>query len=163
MKLETRDIAGIIAGIAFCQLVGLVGAYFTMPEISTWYATLNTPSFTPPGWFIGAVWIILYTLMGIALYIIWDCGLERHDVRRALSFFAVQLSLNALWSAAFFGMHSPLFGFSVIILLWLTLLATAILFYRLSKTAGWLLVPYVLWVGFASILNLLVMLLNGFY
>jgi len=160
MGFELRDVPGIIAGIALCQLAGIVGMAFTTPAIPTWYAALNKPFFTPPSWVFGPAWILLYTLMGIAVYMVWDSGIERHEVRRALAAFAVQLALNALWSAAFFGMQSPLYGLVVIILLLITLAATTALFYRISKVAAYLLVPYFLWGCFASLLNLFVLLMN---
>ncbi len=159
-RIGTRDIPGMLAGIVACEIAGVIGSIFTIPSIPTWYAALNKPFFTPPGWVFGPAWVALYALMGISAYLVWTKGVKKHEVRWALSLFAAQLFLNVLWSIAFFGMHSPLYGFAVIALLWVTLLATIILFYRISKTAAYLLVPYFLWGSFAAALNLAVLIMN---
>jgi tryptophan-rich sensory protein len=98
--------------------------------------------------------------MGISLYLVWERGLGRHDVRRAVSLFGTQLALNVLWSVAFFGMRSPQYGFVIIVLLWFALLATIAVFYRISRIAAVLLVPYFLWGSFALVLNLSILVLN---
>ena len=159
--LKLRDFIALLASIFLCEAAGLVGSVFTTPAIPTWYASLKKPFFTPPSWIFAPVWITLYALMGTSLYVVWRKGLDRHDVRRAVSLFAVQLALNVLWSVVFFGMQSPLYGFIVIVLLWVVLLATVITFYRVSKLAGVLLIPYFLWGSFASALNLAILILNA--
>lgn len=160
-RFKLRDFTALLASVFLCEAAGFVGSVFTTPAIPTWYASLKKPFFTPPSRIFAPVWITLYTLMGISLYIVWKKGPERHDVRRAVSLFAVQLALNVLWSIVFFGMQSPLYGFIIIVLLWVVLLATVTTFYRISKPAGVLLVPYFLWGSFASALNLAILILNA--
>jgi tryptophan-rich sensory protein len=160
-RFKLRDFTALLASVFLCEAAGFVGSVFTTPAIPTWYASLKKPFFTPPSWIFAPVWITLYTLMGISLYIVWKKGPDRHDVRRGVSLFAVQLALNVLWSMVFFGMESPLYGFIIIVLLWVVLLATVITFYRISKPAGVLLVPYFLWGSFASALNLAILILNA--
>ena len=160
MRSRTRDILHLLVSILVCEFAGLVGAIFTTPALSTWYASLRKPSFTPPSWVFAPVWVTLYALMGISLYVMWKKGLGRRDVRRAVGLFAVQLILNVLWSVVFFGMRSAVYGFAVIIMLWVAVLATTVLFYKISKTAGILLVPYFLWSSLASALNFSILLLN---
>ena len=160
-RFKLRDFTALLASVFLCEAAGFVGSVFTTPAIPTWYASLKKPFFTPPSWIFAPVWITLYTLMGISLYFVWKKGPDRHDVRRAVSLFAVQLALNVLWSIVFFGMQSPLYGFIIIVLLWAVLLATVITFYRISKPAGVLLVPYFLWGSFASALNLAILILNA--
>ncbi|NTV22029.1 MAG: tryptophan-rich sensory protein [Candidatus Yonathbacteria bacterium] len=150
---------GYIISILIAQLAGLVGSIFTMPAITTWYAELAKPSFTPPSYVFGPAWAMLYTLMGLAAYRIWEKR-STSGARRALVLYGTQLVLNALWSYAFFGLHNPLAGVGVIVLLWIAVFMTMIFFYRVDKTAGWLLVPYVVWISFAGALNYAVWMLN---
>jgi tryptophan-rich sensory protein len=160
-EFKVRDIPAVLASILLCQAAGLIGSVFTTPAIPTWYASLKKPFFTPPSWIFAPVWVTLFTLMGISLYIVWKKGLGRRELRRGVSLFGVQLALNVLWSVVFFGMHSPLYGLIIIVLLWAVLLATVIAFYRISKPAGMLLIPYFLWGSFASVLNLAILILNA--
>lgn len=150
----------LIISIAVCALAGYIGSIFTAPVIPTWYAALNKPPFNPPNWIFGPVWATLYLLMAVAAYIIWEKGAERKEIKTALGFFIAQLILNSLWSILFFGMKSPVYGLICIVILWLAILLTIMKFYKISKTAGWLLIPYILWVSFASILNLAIAILN---
>jgi tryptophan-rich sensory protein len=149
----------LAVSILICQLAGAIGAVFTTPNIATWYATLNKPPFTPPNWAFGPVWITLYTLMGIALWLIWSKGVSKKTLP-AFYLFAAQLLLNAIWSILFFGLRSPLYGLLTIIPLWLLIACTILKFYKINKTAAYLLVPYILWVTVATYLNLGVWLLN---
>lgn len=142
------------------QLAGILGAFFTRAAIPGWYALLNKPSFTPPNWLFGPAWITLYLLMGIAAYLVWRKGLPAPGVRPALAVFLVQLALNALWSPVFFGLRSPLAGAVVIVLLWLAIVITIFLFWQVAKPAALLLIPYILWVSYASVLNISIWLLN---
>ncbi len=142
------------------QLAGILGAFFTRAAIPGWYALLKKPSFTPPNWLFGPAWITLYLLMGIAAYLVWRQGLTPAGVRPALSVFLVQLALNALWSPVFFGLRSPLAGVIVIVLLWLAIVITIFLFWQVSKPAALLLIPYIIWVSYASLLNISIWLLN---
>jgi len=146
----------LIASIIICELAGVVGSVFTFSEITTWYTSLQKPFFNPPNWVFGPVWLTLYALIGLSLYIIWIRGADR----TALKWFSVQLALNALWSIVFFGAHSLLWGLVTIVLLWLAILATIMKFAKISKIAAWLLVPYIIWVTIASMLNFSVWLLN---
>jgi len=129
---------------------------FTVTGPGSWYANLIKPSFNPPGWLFGPVWTLLYIMMGIAFYLV----LKKKNNRTAIALFIAQLILNTLWTIIFFGMRNPLFAFIEIILLWITILFTIREFYDKSKTAAYLMVPYILWVSFASILTLTIHLLN---
>lgn len=157
---KLNEIPKLIVSIVFCQCAGLIGAVFTSTAIPSWYVTLNKPFFTPPNWLFAPVWITLYTLMGVAAFFIWRQGFQDRQVQRALSIFGVQLILNALWSAAFFGLQSPLAGLIVIVILWLAIVLTILKFFPISKTAGLLIMPYILWVSFAAVLNVAIVLLN---
>ncbi len=157
---KTINIIKLVASIVVSQCAGIVGSAFTTPAIPTWYASLQKPPFTPPNWLFAPAWITLYLLMGIAAFLVWRVGLANHRVRTALVLFLVQLALNALWSVVFFGLQSPLYGVIVIIVLWLTILLTMLKFARISAVAAWLLVPYILWVSFASVLNISIWILN---
>jgi len=148
----------LILAIVICQLAGIIGSLFTFSAISTWYATLVKPSFSPPNWVFGPVWTLLYTLMGISVYLIYiSKSKEKFD---AMKIFGFQLFLNAIWSIVFFGMKSPLYALAIIALLWLSIIFTTIKFYKINKTASFLLIPYLLWVSFASILNYYIWVLN---
>jgi len=148
----------LFISIAICQMAGVVGSFFTASSIATWYAALNKPAFSPPNWLFGPAWIILYFLMGVSLYIVWESRAK--GKKTALAFFSAQLALNALWPVIFFGLKSPLLAFIVIIALWLAILLTILKFYRISGKAAYLLMPYILWVSFAAILNLAIVFLN---
>ncbi len=158
--MKSIDLVKLIISILVCQLAGLIGSIFTGPSITTWYATLTKPAFSPPNWLFAPVWTILYLLMGIAAFLIWRKGFDHSHIKKALTLFAVQLILNILWSPAFFGLRSPIFGLIVIIALWFTILLTIRIFLKLSMIAGFLLIPYILWVSFAAILNFSILILN---
>jgi tryptophan-rich sensory protein len=150
----------LIVSILICQFAGVFGSLFTYPEITTWYASLNKPAFTPPNWLFGPAWTILFTLMGVSLYLVWRKDAEAAVKRKALYVFALQLGLNALWSFLFFGLHSPLFGLAGILLMLASILATILLFYRIDRKAAYVLLPYICWVSFAALLNYSVWVLN---
>lgn len=158
--MKLIEIIKLGVSIIVCQAAGFIGSIFTTPAIPTWYASLKKPAFTPPNWLFAPVWTTLFLLMGIALFLIWRKGIESHGVKMALIIFLIQLALNILWSVAFFGMRSPLNGLIVIVLLWIAILLTIVHFYKLSSIAGILLVPYILWVSFAGILNVSLFTLN---
>jgi tryptophan-rich sensory protein len=158
--MKTKEIISLIVAIITCQAAGIVGSIFTASKIPTWYKGLIKPALNPPSWVFGPVWTTLYLLMGIALYIIWKKGLSTEGVKFALTIFAVQLILNALWSIVFFNMENLGLALINIVLMWLSILWTIVLFYRLSPTAGLLLIPYILWVSFASYLNYAIWTLN---
>ncbi|NJD52450.1 MAG: tryptophan-rich sensory protein [Candidatus Methanoperedens sp.] len=151
----------LIISITICLFAGFLGSLFTTPAIPTWYATLTKPSFAPPDWLFFPVWTTLFVMMGISLYLVWRRGLEGQQVKNALVIFAVQLILNVLWSAAFFGLRSPLSGLIEISILWISIAFTIMIFMKISRTAGLLLIPYLIWVSFAAILNFMIWRLNS--
>ncbi|MFH1696659.1 MAG: TspO/MBR family protein [Candidatus Diapherotrites archaeon] len=151
--MDMRKIARLIAAVVLCQLAGIIGAIFTTQAIGTWYAELARPEFAPPNWIFAPVWTVLFLLMGIALFIVWEKYKAGAEAKPALSIFGAQLALNVLWSVLFFGLQSPALAFAEIILLWLAIAATIALFYKISKPAAGLMVPYILWVSFAAFLN----------
>ncbi|MBI4009777.1 MAG: tryptophan-rich sensory protein [Candidatus Aenigmarchaeota archaeon] len=153
-------IGRLMAAIIICQLAGIIGSVFTLQSIPSWYATLVKPSFAPPNWLFGPVWITLYTLMGISLYLVWDKGFKKKENKIALYIFAAQLALNAMWSVVFFGLKSTFYGLMTIVVLWIAIAATIISFYKISKKAAWLLVPYITWVSIATVLNFYIWQLN---
>ena len=158
--MKPRDIWKLVVSIIACLAAGAIGSIFTRQAIPTWYATLEKPVFNPPNWLFAPVWTLLYIMMGIAAFLVWRKGLENRQVRVALIVFLVQLVLNALWSVAFFGLESPLFGVVVIAALWVAILLTVLKFYRISLAASALMWPYLLWVTFAAVLNSSIWLLN---
>ena len=116
-RLAIPDIWRLIISLALCQVAGIIGSVFTRPAIPTWYASLNKPAFSPPNWLFGPVWITLYVLMGISLFLVWRKGLDIPYVKSGIMLFSIQLVLNVLWSAVFFGLNSPLGGLIMIIIL----------------------------------------------
>jgi tryptophan-rich sensory protein len=154
------NIIRLIISILIAQSAGAVGSLFTVRALPEWYASLRKPWFNPPGWIFGPVWGVLYTLMGIALFLIWRTGLKGRQEKLAVLIFAVQLALNALWSVIFFGARSIPAAMVEIILLWLAILATIISFAKISRMAAWLLSPYLLWVSFAAVLNFFLLIKN---
>lgn len=155
-----NDAIKLIVSIITAELAGIIGSAFTAPSIAGWYAGIVKPALNPPSWVFGPVWTTLFALMGIAAFLIWEKGLNRKDVKIALGVFLGQLALNAFWSIIFFGLHSPGGAFIEIVFLWLAILATIIAFAKISKPAAWLLIPYILWVSFASYLNFMIWILN---
>ncbi len=160
VNIKAAEILKLVASVLICLIAGFVGSAATMPSITTWYASLIKPAWTPPNWLFGPVWTTLYILMGIAAFLVWREGLRRKEVKIALGIFGVQLILNVLWSIVFFAFKSTLGGFIIIVMLWVTILITIIAFYRISKPAGIILIPYIAWVSIASALNYTVYLLN---
>ena len=156
-----QDVVKLVISLVVSLAAGGVGVIFTTPAIRTWYVDLNKPFFTPPNWLFGPAWTILYILMGIAAFMIWRIGLSTPGVQIALIAFLIQLILNLLWSIVFFGMHSIVGGVVVIVLLWIAILVTLIKFWSLYQTAGILMIPYLLWVTFASALNIAIWRLNS--
>ncbi len=154
------NVGKLAISIVASQLAGVLGSVFTARTVSSWYLTLKKPNWTPPSGVFAPVWISLYVMMGIAAFLVWRKGLGHEGVRTALALFLIQLVLNTLWSAAFFGMPSPLAGLIVIVALWMAILATVVAFLRVSVGAGLLLIPYILWVSFAAALNWSIFMLN---
>jgi len=155
-----KKIIRLITAVAVCQLVGLAGSLVTTPAIKSWYSTIKKAPFNPPSWIFAPVWTLLFILMGIAVFLIWNKGLKKKKVIVALYYFTVQLILNFLWSFLFFGLHLPLLALINVAFLWIFIFLTIKKFLPLSKLAGYLLFPYLLWVSFASILNFFVWRLN---
>ncbi|MBU0898393.1 MAG: tryptophan-rich sensory protein [Nanoarchaeota archaeon] len=153
------DWSKLLVSLIACQLAGFVGAIFTTSNIATWYATINKPTFTPPNWLFAPAWTTLFILMGIALYLIWEKGSWKKNIK-PIAVFKVQLILNIVWSVLFFGIQNPFAAFIEIIFLWITILATIILFYKIDKRAAYLMIPYIAWVTFAALLNYSVWILN---
>jgi translocator protein len=150
----------MILWIGLCYMVAWAGAQVS-PGIASpdWYNSLIKPSWNPPNWLFGPVWTILYTLMGISAWMVWkDHGFK--GAKAALGFFFVQLLLNGLWSQIFFGMQQPGWAFFEIFFLLAAILATTYLFFMKNRIAGWLMVPYVLWIGFATALNGAIWVMN---
>lgn len=158
--IAEKPLLRFFASIALCEGAGLFGSIFTIQSIPTWYVGLQKPWFTPPAWLFGPAWTTLYALMGISLFIIWNLHLEYGKLSRAISLFGVQLVFNVLWSYLFFGLQLPLAAFVEILILWITILLTAFSFWKWSKLAAILFVPYLVWVSFASLLNFYIWRLN---
>ncbi|MBI3956126.1 tryptophan-rich sensory protein [Candidatus Gottesmanbacteria bacterium] len=153
----------LVVALFVPQLAGAIGSLFTVPAISGWYAGLDRPMFSLPNWVFGPVWTTLFLLMGVALYLILlipKSGGKGRQRKQAVILFGVQLVLNTLWSFIFFGLHSPGLAFVEIISLWIAIAATIGSFYRLSRIAAYLLIPYILWVSFAAFLNYAIWRLN---
>jgi len=155
-----KHIWKLVIAILVCEAAGAIGGLATASSVRTWYATLAKPPFNPPAWIFGPVWTALYALMGVAAWLVWRKGLGAGGVRPALALFGVQLLLNVAWSFIFFGLHSPMYAFFELILLWLAILATAFAFAKVAPLAAILLVPYILWVSFAGVLNFYIWILN---
>jgi len=143
----------IIFSLLICQLAGLIGAFFNSTAVKTWYVHINKPGFSPPNWIFGPVWITLYLLMGISLFLVWNAEIDTKAKQKALALFFIQLILNTLWSYFFFYLQSPLYGLIEIVILLIFIIFTMLRFFMIRPLAGFLLVPYVLWVGFATVLN----------
>jgi len=154
------NIIKLILSIVICQLAGIIGTVFTADSIPGWYAGLTKPDFNPPNWIFGPVWILLYLMMGVSLFLVWREDLKNAVVKKAFYIFMVQLLFNTLWSIVFFGFQSISGGLVIIIVLWLLIIYTIINFLKISRTSGILLLPYLLWVTFASILNFFIFKLN---
>lgn len=155
-----RSVLRLIAAVLLCIVVGSVGSLVTITGPGSWYGSLVKPAFAPPNWVFAPVWITLFTLMGIALYLVWEAGTGRREVKVALAFFGVQFALNVIWSFLFFGLRSPVLGLIDIIFLWILIAATILAFYRVDRRAAYLLVPYIAWVTIALSLNAAIWLLN---
>lgn len=158
--MNLRTLFKFILFIVIAELAGIIGAVFTTPAIPTWYAGLIKPELAPPNWIFGPVWTTLFALMGIAAFLVWQKGIQRRDVKIALGVFLTQLILNTLWSVIFFGFQSPGVALIEIVILWIAILVTILTFAKISKRAAWLLIPYILWVSFASYLNYAIWMLN---
>jgi tryptophan-rich sensory protein len=157
--MDFKDIVKLVLSLGVCQVAALIGTVFTVSSIPDWYAALNKPFFNPPDWLFAPAWTILYILMGLALYLIWRAPKVKHT-NEALMLFGAQLTFNVIWSIVFFGFKSIMGGVLSIIILLLLILLTIFQFYKVDKNAAYLMMPYLLWVGFATILNVSILLMN---
>jgi len=157
--LDFRDLLGAAAAVVAVNLIGASGVVFTNPQ-SQWFQSLTLPWFYPPAWAFGVVWTLLFTLIGIAAYLVYRQGTERRPVRLALGVFAAQLLVNVAWSPAFFALQNPPVALAIIGLLWVLLGVTMWLFDRVDRRAALLLVPYFMWVSFAPVLSYAIWQLN---
>jgi tryptophan-rich sensory protein len=148
-----QKILRIVTVVLICVVIGYLSGMVTRESITTWYPTLVKPVFNPPNWIFAPVWSLLYIMMGVAGGMIWNRYYENLLVKKALGFFAIQLGLNALWSYLFFGLHNPLLALIEIVILWLMIFETYNQFKKIDKVAGFLLIPYLAWVSFATVLN----------
>lgn len=161
-----KDILKLVLSVAICQGAGLIGTLFTFSSIQNWYNLLNQPSFRPPNWLFGPVWTILYTLMGISFYLIWVKLNDKKylkkakQIRLALVIFLIHLFFNATWSIIFFGLHNIFLALINILVIWVFIVVLISKFWSLDKRASILLIPYLAWVSFATILNYSIWILN---
>ena len=152
-----KQILPLLILLIICFAVAGLGGLATTPNIPNWYAGLVKPSWTPPAWVFGPVWSVLYLSMAVAAWLVWRLG----NAKVPMTLFAVQLAFNAAWSWLFFGLHSPGAAFIDIVLLWAAIVATIYAFWRRSRLAGLLFVPYLAWVTFAAVLNFAIWRLNA--
>jgi len=145
--------------VAIPLLTGGLSGWLSADGISGWFQTLNKPSFNPPSWLFGPVWSILYIVMGISLFMIWQNPVSIHR-RRAIRIFIVQLILNFFWSIIFFRWHLTGIAAVEILILWLTIILMIRAFIKISPVAGYMQIPYLIWVSFASLLSLSFWYLN---
>lgn len=151
--MKINNFLKLIIVVGVSEFAGIIGSIFAVLSIQTWYAGLAKPALNPPSWIFGPVWTILYFLMGVAAFLVWRKGTEREEVKVALGIFCVQLFLNAIWPIIFFGLRSPSWAFIEIIILWLAIIWTTIVFFKICRPAAFLFLPYILWVSFAGYLN----------
>ena len=152
-----RDALALVGWLALTFLAALTGVFVTT---GGWYASLVKPAWNPPGWLFGPVWTLLYSMMGVAAWMVWQRG-GWTGQRRPLSLYVVQWALNALWTPLFFGLHRPGLALSEIVVLLFAVLTTLTSFWRVRRIAGALLVPYMLWIAFAATLNFAIWRLNN--
>ncbi len=158
--MHRLNIKKLVISILICELAGTIAWFFSAPSIASWYNYLNKPIFTPPSEIFGYIWALLYLMMGIALYGVWNKGFERPEIKRAVSVFGVQLALNVIWALIFFGSHNIGVALAGIIALWICLALTVVEFGRISRKAAVSLFPYLAWVSFAFFLNYAFWILN---
>jgi benzodiazapine receptor len=154
-----RRVFSLVISFVIAFAAGYIGTLFAAPAIDTWYASLAKPALNPPNWVFAPAWSLLYACMALAAWRVWE---RRTDPRaqRALSVYGAQLIFNTLWSIVFFGLQSPLGAALVIIVLLALIACTAVLFYRIDAKAGYLFIPYIAWVLFATYLNISILIIN---
>lgn len=158
--MNRQNILSLFGFIIGCELIGGIGGLFTMNEITSWYATLTKAPLNPPSWIFGPVWTLLYALMGVSVFFVWQKRKESSGSGLALRMFCYQLILNFFWSIQFFALHNPFLALIDIVLLWIAILLTIIYFSKISRVSAYLLVPYILWVSFATYINYMLYILN---
>ena len=157
--MKRNDVLKLVLSCMLPLSAAAIGSLSTTAQ-SDWYRGLIKPFFNPPGWVFGPVWTVLYLMMGISFFLIWRRGFSGRAGRAALVLFLSQLTLNAIWTLLFFGLQSPLLALADIVLLWILIVSTICAFAAFSKPAAWLLIPYMVWVSFASVLNAAIWWLN---
>lgn len=160
MNIKLVEVPKLVISILICLIAGFLGSLATIQSIPTWYASLVKPAWTPPNWLFAPVWTTLYILMGVAVFLVWREGFYEKEVKIALGIFGLQLILNILWSVVFFAFKSILGALIIIAPFWIMILLTIIVFYRISKPAAIILIPYITWVTIAAALNYTVYILN---
>ncbi len=155
-----KKLTYIAITVSICLAVGFLSSFATQSSVNDWFVTLNKPVFNPPNWLFAPVWTVLYILMGVAAGLVWAKGFYHLWVKTALYHFGFQLLLNAAWSIVFFGFKQPFWGLVVIISLLCLIVLTMRWFRIVHKYASWLLIPYLLWVCFATVLNYKIWELN---
>lgn len=155
-----RQVSKLIASVIMCYAAAFFGVLFSGVYHSDWYLSLTKPAFMPPDWLFGPAWTILYGMMAISLFIIWRQGLDKSGRKTAFIIFLAQLIVNAMWTPVFFGLKMPWLALVLIIILWLLIFLTIAIFAKLSRLGAWLLVPYLAWVTFATVLNVAIVHLN---
>lgn len=158
--MNTRKILSLIVSLVLAYSTALIGSLFTAGAIATWYATLIKPELSPPNWLFAPVWTILYALMAVVAWRIYEKRKSNWHAHFLLWVYTVHLAVNAFWSIAFFGLHSPTLALAIIAVLWVLIAYLLVQFYRMDRLAGYLFVPYLLWVSFATYLNVSIVLLN---
>ncbi|MCK0197873.1 tryptophan-rich sensory protein [Ancylobacter sp. 6x-1] len=157
---KTLSFFRLVVAVGLCLAVGAIGSMATAPKIPTWYAGLAKPGWTPPDAVFPIVWTILYVLMAVVLWRLWERNAPGPQRRQAVVLWFVQLALNALWSPVFFGAEAIGAGLVVIVLVWLAILATILACARIDRIAACLLLPYLAWVTYATTLNAAIFALN---
>jgi len=155
-----KNVLIFIVCLIACYAAGGIGTIFTVSSIPTWYAGLHKPPLNPPNWIFGPVWTTLYTMMAVAIFLVIKKGFGGNIIKIATGIFVTQLVLNTLWSIVFFGARTTFAPIFIIAALWISILACIILFWGISKPASIMMMPYILWVSFASYLNIGVYVLN---
>lgn len=156
--MKINKILKVVISILVPLMIGAIGGAATIPEVTSWYLTINKPNLLPPNWVFGPVWTSLYILMGISFYLVWSS--KNRKMVEVWKWFLGQLSLNLLWSFLFFKWHLLWLAAGEIVVLWLVILGNILSFRRINKLAGNILIPYLFWVSFASYLTIAVWILN---
>ncbi len=159
-RLSGEELLKLVTAVVICWTPGIAGSLLVSTGEGSWYQQIDKPWFNPPGWVFGPVWSVLYIGMGISLYLVWTRGDRSRHWYWLIGVFAAQLILNGLWTPAFFGLEAPETGLAVIIPLWGMIVATILLARRYSSPAALILVPYLMWVTFATVLNVSIWQLN---